>query len=318
MPVSVLDSAAVRSLAPMPEVIDSVRQALLDAHAGILCQPPRHSFGGGTGLVMPVFHTRTGSTVVKSLSLNADRQPTIVGSVSWTEPDSADVLVADAQAVTALRTGAIVGVATDLLADDDAHRLLLFGAGAQAADQVRAVACVRTLSAVTVVAPHRAKAEKFARVLATELPDVQFRTSDCTSPLPVDVDIVCCATPSTTPLFEAAALPERVHVNAIGSYTAAMRELPLALLAAATTLIVDDREACLAEAGELIDAVDGGIVSPDRLLTLAEALLSSPPRTGRSVFKSVGIAAQDWAVMRVLSDRTATLRTPSVPGAAGV
>jgi ornithine cyclodeaminase len=96
------------------------------------------------------------------------------------------------------------------------------------------------------------------------------------------------------------ALPERVHVNAIGSYLPSMRELPAELLATAGCVVVDQVEAVLEEAGEVIHAVETGLVDRASLVELGDALRTPPEVTGRTVFKSVGLAVQDWAVARLL------------------
>jgi ornithine cyclodeaminase/alanine dehydrogenase-like protein (mu-crystallin family) len=115
-----------------------------------------------------------------------------------------------------------------------------------------------------------------------------------------DAEVMCCATSSETPLFPVDALPERVHVNAIGSYLPSMRELPAELLATAGCVVVDQVDAVLAEAGEVIHAVDTGLVDRASLVELGDALRSPPEASGRTVFKSVGLAVQDWAVARLL------------------
>jgi ornithine cyclodeaminase len=116
-----------------------------------------------------------------------------------------------------------------------------------------------------------------------------------------NADVVCCATSSSTPLFEANALPARVHVNAIGAFRPTMRELPRSLLADASLVVVDQVEAALEESGEIIDAVDSGTLTPANLHELGTALSTKPTPTGRTVFKSVGIGPQDWAITASLA-----------------
>jgi ornithine cyclodeaminase len=96
-----------------------------------------------------------------------------------------------------------------------------------------------------------------------------------------------------------------VHVNAIGAYRPAMRELPDELLADAA-VVVDDRAAVLEESGEVIHALEAGVISVDDLTELGPALASAaarPRRPGRTAFKTVGIAPQDWAIAALLAER---------------
>jgi ornithine cyclodeaminase len=240
--------------------------------------------------------------VFKLLSLNfAGRQPAILGSVVWGDVEGTDQLVADATEVTTLRTGAVSGVATDLLAPPDARRLVVIGTGAQAPDQVRAVHAVRPLERLTVVGRDRSRADRLAASLSDELTDVHVQaTLDLEGALAA-AEIVCCSTTATEPLFTLDVLPERVHVNAIGSFRPTMRELPDELLGAGL-VVVDDRAAILEEAGEVRHAIEAGVLTIDDTVELGVALTRGAAPTPRTTFKSVGVAAQDWAVGRLLAD----------------
>lgn len=99
-----------------------------------------------------------------------------------------------------------------------------------------------------------------------------------------------------------------MHVNAIGAYRPTMRELPDELLADA--IVVDERAAVLEESGEIIHAIQAGLIDAADLTELGAALAAGPAfaaaptrRAGRTVFKTVGIAPQDWAVAALLAER---------------
>jgi ornithine cyclodeaminase len=293
-----LDAHAVRAAVPMTAAVDAVREAFLDLAAGRFEVPQRLSFGGGTTLVMSACHTPTSTTVVKTLSLVAGRTPMILGTLVWNT--AAGQVVADAIEVTTLRTGAASGVATDLLAPPSAGRLALLGTGAQAADQVRAVVAVRPVSQLAVFGRDPSRAHAFADRLRPEFPGIVTRVAASAADAVSDAEIVCCATSSSTPLFDVDDLPERVHVNAIGSYLPSMRELPAELLGSAACVVVDQVEAVLEEAGEVIHAVDNGVMKRSSLVELGDALGAPPVVSGRTVFKSVGLAVQDWAIARLL------------------
>ncbi|HEX7307952.1 ornithine cyclodeaminase family protein [Lentzea sp.] len=283
----------------MPAAIDAVREAFIGLTAGEFDLPPRHAFSDSRSLVMAVHHRPTGSTAVKVVSIEVERDPVIAGTVVFSHPDGQ--FVTDAVPLTTLRTGAVVGVATDLLAEEDASHLALLGAGAQAADQVRAVHSVRPLKKLVVFNRNAKKAEALLEGLRDELPDTVMDVAAGAEEAVESADVVCCATASTVPLFSCAALKERVHVNAIGSYRPVMRELPQELLATAEVVVVDQVEAALSEAGEIIRAVNSGVLRLEALVELGAALGNPPLRQGRTVFKSVGVAVQDWAVARLLA-----------------
>ncbi|MDX6249533.1 MAG: hypothetical protein QOF10_2893 [Kribbellaceae bacterium] len=295
----------VRRLVPMPAAIDAVRQAFLDLAAGHFVLPARQIFGDGAVLVMSAYHSPTGTAVVKKIGIALDQLPAIRATVIWT--GAGEQIVADGTSITTLRTGAVVGVATDLLAPADSTRLAMLGTGAQAADQVRAVLAVRAISAVAVAGRNLQRARTLASALAEEFPEVKFAPGTSIEEAIGDADVICCATSSSTPLFELDALPARVHVNAIGAFRPTMRELPRSLLAEASLVVVDRLEAALEESGEIIDAVNSGTLAPADLVELGTALTTKPTTTARTVFKSVGIGPQDWAIAATLAAHQGTV-----------
>ncbi|MBO8193858.1 ornithine cyclodeaminase family protein [Streptomyces oryzae] len=293
----------IREAVTMDEAIESVRRGFVDLAGGEFEMPTRTALRDGQFLVMSAHHRSTASAMFKTLSLNFQRTPAIAGTVVWSETGRTEQLVADAGAVTTLRTGAVVGVATDLLAPSDAGRLTLIGAGAQAPDQVRAVHAVRPLRRLTVVDADTRRAQALLEALEPELPDVELSTASDAEAAVGSAEIVCCATNTTSPLFPASALPARVHVNAIGAYRPTMRELPDELLAD-STVVIDELAAILEESGEILHALEAGALTKEALTELGTALTATDAAYGeRTVFKSVGVAVQDWALARLLAEK---------------
>ncbi|WP_020388236.1 ornithine cyclodeaminase family protein [Kribbella catacumbae] len=297
--MKVLSAEDVRRTVPMPAAIAAVRQAFLELAAGNFVLPPRQIFGDGAILVMSAYHSPTRTAIVKKIGIALDQVPAIRATVIWT--GDGEQLVADGTSITTLRTGAVVGVATDLLASPDATRLALLGTGAQAADQVRAVLAVRRIADVAVTGRNLDRATALATALSAEYPEVTFAPGTSIDESIATADIICCATSSSTPLFSLEALPDRVHINAIGAFRPTMRELPRDLLATASLVLVDQIEAALEESGEIIDAVTSGTLAKTALRELGTALTTKPTPTGRTVFKSVGVGPQDWAIAAVLA-----------------
>jgi ornithine cyclodeaminase/alanine dehydrogenase-like protein (mu-crystallin family) len=298
----VMSAEDVRAAVSMPEAIGAVREAFISLAAGEFEQPNRTVLREGGFLVMPVHHRPTATAMVKMLSVNFERVPAITGTVTWSELGRVGSVVADAASVTALRTGAVVGVATEAMAPTTADRLTVIGAGGQAADQVRAVHAVRPLKRLTVVEVDPSRAEALLESLTSELGGVDTAVAGDAADAVGDADIVCCATPARTPLFPISALPERVHVNAIGAFLPTMRELPDELLADAT-VVVDELDAVLEESGEILHALDAGAIEKRDLIELGNALNDPPQLSARTVFKTVGIAVQDWAIARLLAEQ---------------
>jgi ornithine cyclodeaminase len=299
-PVKIFSGDDVRRTVPMAAAVEAVRAAFGELRAGNFVLPARQVFGDGAVLVMSAYHPPTRTAVVKKIGIALDQVPAIRATVIWT--GAGEQLVADGTSITTLRTGAVVGVATDLLADADATRLTVIGTGAQSADQVRAVLAVRRIAEVTLVGRDAERAAALAGALGEEFPEVKFASGTDIDAGIANAEVICCATSSSTPLFRADALPERVHVNAIGAFRPTMRELPRDLLATASLVVVDQAEAALEESGEIIDAVDSGALPRTSLLDLGDAIAHPPAPSGRTVFKSVGVGPQDWAIAKLLAE----------------
>ncbi|MEO8954555.1 MAG: ornithine cyclodeaminase family protein [Ktedonobacteraceae bacterium] len=203
--------------------------------------------------------------------------------------------------LTALRTGAASGFATSLLARKDAHVLALFGAGVQAPMQVLAIHTVRPLSEVRVVNQNDDHYQHLVETLQTSLgtacPPI-YRAATSREAL-AGASLVACASASTAPLFSWREVAPGTHINAIGAFTPEMCEVDAETLAHAR-IVVDQREAALIEAGDLLQALASNhITGPDTWTEIGELAVGKYP--GRqsqdeiTFFKSVGVAVQDVA-----------------------
>ncbi len=197
--------------------------------------------------------------------------------------DGSPLGAVDGPTLTAIRTGAGCGLATDLLASPDAATMAMLGAGAMAFDQVAAVRAVRQIEEVLVWSRTRERAANLAVRIegATVVDDADEAVAAA--------DVVTTATPATTPLFSARSLRPGSHVNAVGAFTPAMCELPAELVRAGY-VVVDDLEAAAEEAGDLLQA---GVPASTTVGDLLAGRVRPPG--GTTVFKSVGIASQDVA-----------------------
>ena len=204
------------------------------------------------------------------------------GIVTVFDADGEPIGSVDGPVLTAIRTAAGAGLATDVLAPPDSSTMAMLGAGAMARDQIEAVREVRNISQVTVWSrsPERAAA------LADAVGGTVAMSAD---EAVAHADIITSATPATTPLFHHAMLQHTVHINAIGAYTPEMVEISPQTVRSAFR-VVDDYEAAAAEAGDLLQAG----AEPDA--ELGELLGQPWIRTHDiTLFKSVGIASQDIA-----------------------
>jgi ornithine cyclodeaminase len=313
-----ISGGLLRELVPVDVAIESVRQAFVDASRGHVDQPVRLVVGGGRGLAMLAADRRNDDMVLKAISVRPQNPwiglPAVQALVVWFDGKTGvPEAVIDGTTLTSMRTGAASGVATACLASQDARTLAVFGAGGQAADQIRSVCAVRPIQEVRIVDLVAERARNLAERLAAELPAVQLSCPPSSEEALAGADVVCTVTTSARPLFDVSALSEHVHVNGIGAFTERMCELPPELLAEASVVAVDQREAALAEAGDVIQAIRSGHLESGKLVELGDLLARQPARRhGRTVFKSVGIGAQDWAVARA-AVRQAAMLSDAVP-----
>ena len=268
----------LRERLPMARAIESMRAAFSDDRE----VPQRLALG--VSLFMPGrVGPHTGVKVVSTVPGNP------VGLVAVFGPDGSPLGLVDGPTLTAIRTGAGSGLATDLLAPPGARVLAMLGAGAMAADQVEAVRTVRPIERVVVWSRTPARAEALAERVGGE---VSASPTDAVAA----ADVVTAATPATAPLFPAPApTPAEAgrrfrHYNAVGAFTPSMAELPAELLHAAW-VVVDDRAAAAQEAGDLLQASR----TPDAEMSDLLAGRAAPPAGVPTVYKSTGIASMDIA-----------------------
>jgi len=308
-PTLLLGARDIRRLVTMKDVIQVVGQAARERAAGGLVAAPRVALPGGTLLMAAESKERDG-VATKLVSVapgnRASGLPTIQGLASWLDYTTRQpLLVADATAVTALRTGALSGVATQVLAPPDASVLAMVGTGGQALSLVEACAAVRPVERVQLISLHRSSAEDLRGRLGAVLPGLDVRICDSIGEAVKDAAIVCLATTSVTALIEEGDVRPDVHVNAVGAFRSDMREVGSSVLAAAELVSSDDPHGALGEAGDLMDAVAGGALRADSIIELGalDGHFDRARRRGITVFKSVGTASADLALLDLLWQR---------------
>lgn len=307
-----LDAAAIVGAVSIRELVDAVDAAFRDVASGADRSPLRTHvpLEHGDLLLMPgVREGATGASVklVTVMPGNAARgRPTVQALICWFDAVTGEPLaLLDGPTVTAMRTGAASGAATRLLARQDAATLTVIGAGAQAEWQVRAVLAVRPLEHVLVCARTDASRERFADRIGS-VTGVESRAMADVEAAVRAADVVCCATTSETPVFDAAWLRPGTHVNGIGAFRLDMVELPPELFAAAAPVTVDSRVAAMAEAGDVVAAMERGLCSESDLVeigTLEADWATTRDPQAITAFKSVGLAVQDVAAAEVIVAR---------------
>jgi ornithine cyclodeaminase/alanine dehydrogenase-like protein (mu-crystallin family) len=305
--IRVLTADDVRSAVGMKEAISLMREAFAELTSGKAVVPQRLSLempeDKSLALFMPAYSPskkRYGAKIVSLSDNNPSKGlPFIHGLVMLFDSDTGIPLaLMNAESITALRTGAASGLATDLLARKDAETVVILGTGIQARTQLEGVAAVRRLKKAYVYGIVKKESEEFSREMGKKLGLLVSVAAD--PGIVAEADIICTATTSAVPVFRDSDLKPGVHINGIGSYKPTTREVPSDTIKRAK-VVVDSRGAYLKEAGDLIIPMNEGIITRNHVhAELGEIVSGSKAaRTTQqeiTVFKSVGNAVQDLAV----------------------
>ncbi|MDT8435908.1 MAG: ornithine cyclodeaminase [Gemmatimonadota bacterium] len=304
----VLSGDDVRTALPLATAVARMKEAFASLARGDAAVPPRTQLaaadGAGVTLVMPARVDGKGRALAVKVVSVFGRNPgaglaRIQGAVIVLEPETGrPVALLEGSMLTAIRTAAASGAATDLLAPARSEVLAVLGAGVQARAHIEAMCAVRPISRVRVFAPTTARVAALIGELAGRTAGGPEMSRAATAADAVrGADIVCAATTSATPVFDDADLEPGAHVNAVGSFTPGAREVSGATVARAW-VVVDERAAAWTEAGDLIRARDEGLIGADHVRAeLGELVLDPglrPADPGQpTLFKSVGVAVQD-------------------------
>jgi ornithine cyclodeaminase/alanine dehydrogenase-like protein (mu-crystallin family) len=281
----------------MNAAIDAVATAYAQLAVGKATMPLRSRVhtDKGVSLLMPAHLHESGDFAVKIVSVyggNPDLGlPTVTATVlAMDSRTGLPLALMEGDSLTALRTGAAGGVAARYLARKDAQTVALFGAGVQGRAQLQAVMAVRDISRVAIVDPFESAAHRLADDIAG-WPDAPAVTLAHSAQSAVaQADIVLAATTTTTPLFDGNDLKPGTHVTGVGSFTPQMQEIDATTIRRAR-VVVDQRDAAMAEAGDIIiakaaiDAEIGEIINGDQPGRRSDEEIT--------FFKSVGLAVQD-------------------------
>ena len=306
-----LNRDQINDLISMEEAIRAMGTAFAQLSNGEAVVPPRLSLDipdkNATSLVMPAYATGSPYYTVKIVSVNYSNPdkglPLIHGIVQVFDAENGKhVANLDGASITAIRTGAASGLATDLLAKENANVCAVFGTGVQAASHIEAVLEVRPIEKIMVFSRSKPSAEKFCSTLANQ---VQCEIGEKESLL--EADIVCTTTPASSPLFETDKIKPGCHLNVVGSAQPSFREVPTGLVAR-SKIIVDKREACEQEAGDLIIPVQEGSWSFEQVhgelgQVVSGDIIARESENEITLFKSVGNAIQDHAMAHLIMEK---------------
>jgi len=306
----ILNKKQINKMVAMDEAIEAMKTAFVQLSNGEAIIPTRLSTDvpdkNAISLVMPAYSLDSPYYTVKVVSVNYSNPqkglPLLHSSVQVFDASEGNMVATlDGESVTAIRTGAASGLATGMLAKKDAKVGAVFGTGVQAKSQVEAILAVKNLEKILVFSRNKESAELFCNLINDTF---GIKASTGNKDSLKEADVICTATPSKTPLFEHGDLNLGVHINAIGSFKPHMQEIPVETVIN-SKVIVDKRETCTVEAGDLIIPVEEGIWSFDLVHGELGQVISGGV-SGRdsedeiTLFKSVGNAIQDLALANMI------------------
>ena len=313
--IKILSQKDVKQAVTMVEAISAVKDAFIQLSAREAVVPIRSQIpvakDKGISLFMPAYLEKSNSLGAKIVSVFPDNPsinlPTISAVVVILDADTGrPQAILDGTFLTALRTGAASGVATDLLAKQDASTAAVFGAGTQGRTQMEAVCTVRSIEKIWIYDPDTSAADTCVQELKEKGAPFPLDISTAGSPeqAAAHSDIICTATTSFLPVFRNEFIKPGVHINGVGSYTPEMQEIPAETVVRAK-VFVDSVSASWEEAGDLIIPLQKGLIEKTHIRgELGEVALGKI--AGRdsaddiTFFKSVGIAVQDVAVAQII------------------
>ena len=310
-----LSDDEISRLISMRETIDAVEAAFGEFARGGVKMPQRSTImldeEAGSISFMPSYIPKARALATKIISIYPKNPtkglPTTAAWIIVNDPETGMIeALLDGTYLTAMRTGAVTGVAARYLAPKDSKKAALIGCGVQGKTQAWAVAETRAIEKMRVFDLSRERMDLFSREMSGKL-GIDVVPSDSVAEAVNGVDIVVTATTSKDPVVRREWLGERVHVSAIGAFYPDYRELDTGTIRDAK-LVVDSREAIMDEAGDILIPISEGVIGVDHVYAeLGDLVLGRKPgRTdddGLTVFKSVGLAIQDSSVARLVLDK---------------
>ena len=306
----VLGAAEIRALAPMPSLIEALREAFRNppTSPGRQVAPVPGGRGDRLLLYMPAFDAAGGGAVKLATVFpdNGERGlPTIQAALVVFSDTGTPVALLDGAMVTRLRTSAASALASTYLSRADSAHLLIIGTGALAPYMALAHCTVRPIRLVTV----SGRREERARQTAAEIRSlvgakVEVEVASCPDNIAPAADIISCATSSARPVLAGKWLRPGTFVDLVGSFSPARREADDEAVLR-SRIFVDTFEGALSEAGDLLDPMARGLIGRD-CIEGGLADLVSGRSTGRRgateiiLFKSVGSAIEDLAAAKLI------------------
>lgn len=266
----------------------------------------------GQSLYMPGYTADAKALGVKIVSVYPDNInrgiPSVPSTMVLLDDETGQVVaLIDGTYLTQVRTGAVAGAATDILARSDSKTFTMFGAGGQAPGQIAAIMAVRPIEKAYICDLDKERAKQLAEQMSATY-GIPFMVPETTEEAVRASDIISCATTTKRPLFKAEWVQPGTHINGIGSYTPEMHEIDSGVLVRAEGIYVDTRDGVLNESGDLIIPIREGVINESQITgELGEVINGNAPGRrsdeGITFFKSTGSAVMDIVNARKIYEK---------------
>jgi ornithine cyclodeaminase/alanine dehydrogenase len=314
MKTRLLSRKDIEGFFTMQMCMEAVEKAFADLATGNAAMPQRTPImvpdQHGIALFMPAHIKSLGALGAKVVTVYKDnpskhRLPTVLGTIILLDEETGFPLaLMDGGYLTAMRTGAVSGVATKYMARPEAKVAAIFGTGVQAFTQVLGIHAARHLDRVLAYSLDPVDARQRFADRITEKTGVSVVLVADPEAAVAQSDIVILATTAATPVLDGRWVKAGIHINGVGSHAPTMRELDT-LTVQKSRVICDLTGACQAEAGDFMIPAKAGEWGWDRVAgDLGDVIVGKVPgRTSRdeiTLFKSVGLAIQDMSAARIV------------------
>ena len=291
-----LTESDVRELLPMVDAIELMHSAFERLADGQAANHPRRRLILPTGSVLHYMAGSDGQYFGAKIYSSHPRHGAHFLFLLYRAADAEPLALLEANHLGQIRTGAASGLATRLLAAEDASTISILGSGFQAATQLEAMLAVRKIAEVRVWSRDPAKRAGFAAEASVRF-GMPIQAVETAERAVRDAAIVVTATNAKEPVIESEWVAAGAHVNAIGSNQATRRELPAALIRSADWIVVDSKEQARMESGDLLLSFDDEDWASPRLVELQDVVSGQVHARTRpdeiTVFKSNGLAVED-------------------------
>lgn len=320
MKIVVLNEDDIRTVFTMKDAIQADKEALAIYSKGESNIPLRINIDvpkeAGQSLYMPGYAADAKALGVKIVSVypnNIEKGLTSIPAIMVLVNDETGEVcsIMDGTFLTRLRTGAVSGAATDVLARKDAEIFALLGTGGQGEAQLEAVLAVRDIKEVRVFDISKERAQDFANRMSDNFAGIYkagFIVANSSDAAVVDADIITSVTTSKEPTFDGRLVKKGAHINGVGSYTPEVQEIDEYILLNSEKVYVDTKDGVLNESGDFIIPMNANkFAEKDITGELGEVIIGKVPSRESddeiTFFKTVGSGVLDIVTARKIYEK---------------